>query len=940
MVKSYQRFEQANVFGVISSNSNSVWIEPEASKRKTGNLGQVIVGGLENILVWDIKTGEQIAQLTDGLPPGASDAKLSKPAETTFLKYHPETNLLAAGYADGVIKIWDLISKTVLISFNGHKSAITVLAFDTTGTRLISASKDSDIIVWDLVGESGLYKLRSHKDAITGLWCEDENWLISTSKDGLVKIWDLKSQQCVETHLAHTGECWSLGIIEDMAVTCSADSQVKLWKLDLQAENGSKLTEKGIIEKQSKQRGVEIDFAVAPDGVKFFYIQNADKTIEIYRLRKEEEISRALKKREKRLQDKGMSEEEIKEAMGSPVSLMYHLFQVVRSPYKIKSAQWTVCSNSKLELVVTTSNNSIEYYSIPYSKREPTQPAPLKLHTIDLHGQRTDIRSTSISDDNKLLATASNGSLKIWNIKTKRCIRSFECGYALTCKFLPGGALVVVGTRNGELQLFDIASSTMLDNKEGAHDAAIWSLDLTSDGRKLVTGSADKTVRFWTFEVSEGPVSDESNKTMPMLQLFHDTTLELDDDILSVVISPDDKFIAVSLLDNTVKVFFLDSMKFFLSLYGHKLPVLSMDISYDSKLIVTCSADKNIKIWGLDFGDCHKSLFAHQDSIMNVKFLPESYNFFSCSKDATVKYWDGQKFECIQKLAAHQSEVWSISVSNDGTFVISTGHDHSIRVWEETEDQVFLEEEREKEMDEQYEDTLLTSLEGGAGDEMLSVKKGDNEESEEVEGVHKQTVESLKAGERLMEALEIGVNDIIAMEEFNEQLNAWKKSKKGIQPIRPQENTLLVALKKTPEEYIIETLVKIKPSQIEDALMVMPFSYILKFLKFIDVVTTKAALLQKHISLVCKTLFFVIRFNYKELVAQKNANLKLQITRVKDNLRKSLKSNVDELGFNIEGMKFIKQQWELNHHLEFNDEYEEKNFEEKHSKKRVFGTLA
>ena len=122
--------------------------------------------------------------------------------------------------------------------------------------------------------------------------------------------------------------------------------------------------------------------------------------------------------------------------------------------------------------------------------------------------------------------------------------------------------------------------------------------------------------------------------------------------------------------------------------------------------------------------------------------------------------------------------------------------------------------------------------------------------------------------------------------------------------------------------------------------MVMPFSYILKFLKFIDVVTTKAALLQKHISLVCKTLFFVIRFNYKELVAQKNANLKLQITRVKDNLRKSLKSNVDEVGFNIEGMKFIKQQWELNHHLEFNDEYEEKNFEEKHSKKRVFGTLA
>lgn len=65
-------------------------------------------------------------------------------------------------------------------------------------------------------------------------------------------------------------------------------------------------------------------------------------------------------------------------------------------------------------------------------------------------------------------------------------------------------------------------------------------------------------------------------------------------------------------------MFFLDSFKFFLSLYGHKLPVLAMDVSSDSSLLVSGSADKNIKIWGLDFGDCHRSLFAHDDSVMQV----------------------------------------------------------------------------------------------------------------------------------------------------------------------------------------------------------------------------------------------------------------------------------------------------------------------------------
>lgn len=44
-----------------------------------------------------------------------------------------------------------------------------------------------------------------------------------------------------------------------------------------------------------------------------------------------------------------------------------------------------------------------------------------------------------------------------------------------------------------------------------------------------------------------------------------------------------------------VQVYFADTMKFFLSLYGHKLPVLCMDVSSDSTMLLTGSSDKNIK---------------------------------------------------------------------------------------------------------------------------------------------------------------------------------------------------------------------------------------------------------------------------------------------------------------------------------------------------------
>ncbi|AET39320.1 snoRNA-binding rRNA-processing protein DIP2 Ecym_4255 [Eremothecium cymbalariae DBVPG len=937
MVNSYQRFEQRSFFGVIASNSNCVWIPTEGSRTSPG---QIITSSLENINCWDIKTGNLLKTLSDSIPPGSIDAKYEKPAEVAYLEYHHETNLLAAGYADGVIKIWDMQTQTVLIIFNSHTAAITFLKFDPSGTRLISGSRDSNIIIWDLVGEVGLCKLRSHKDSITGIWFENDDWLISTSKDGLIKVWDIKSQQCVETHMAHTTECWSLAISDDLVVTANADSELKIWELDLERENGSKLKEKGIYEKQSRQRSVDVKIVTNPDEVKFFYVQNADKTTEVFRIRTSSELSKALKKREKRLKEKGISEDEIQEKIKSSfVNDIIQPFQVVRSSFKFKSAAWTRCSLSKLELVFTTSNNTIEYYSIPYKNQKPTQVAASKLYTIELQGHRTDVRSIDISEDNKLLAAASNGMLKIWNITTQSCIRTFDCGYALCCKFLPGGTLVVVGTRGGELQLFDLASSIVLENKEAAHDAAIWSLDLTSDGRRLITGSADKTVKFWNFQVEKELISSSTDKYNSRLQMVHDTTLELGEDILSVKISPEDRFLAVSLLDNTVKVFFLDSMKFFLSLYGHKLPVLSIDISYDSKLIITSSADKNIKIWGLDFGDCHRSLFAHQDAIMNVKFVPQSHNFFSCGKDGVIKYWDGVKFDCIQKLIAHKSEVWALALSSDGQFFVSVSHDRSIRVWEETEDQVFLEEEREKEMDEQYEEKLLSTLENDASDEKFARNSEEDTDVTEVTDVHKQTIESLKAGERLMEALDLGISELEAQEEYHRNLLLWNKNKSGDQPMKPQSNSILIAVNKLPEEYIMDTLVRIKPAQLEDALLVLPFSYVLKFLKFIDASIEKKQLVNNHLPLICRNLLYVVKINHKELIAQKNEELKLQINKVKDKLRAALKGNIDDLGFNIEGLKFIKQQWNVKHNFEFVDEYDQRDAETKSSKKRVFTTV-
>jgi U3 small nucleolar RNA-associated protein 12 len=60
-------------------------------------------------------------------------------------------------------------------------------------------------------------------------------------------------------------------------------------------------------------------------------------------------------------------------------------------------------------------------------------------------------------------------------------------------------AKIAVGTKAGEIQLYDIASSTLIETIK-AHEGALWSMHVRPDGKALVTGSADKDIKFWEIE--------------------------------------------------------------------------------------------------------------------------------------------------------------------------------------------------------------------------------------------------------------------------------------------------------------------------------------------------------------------------------------------------------------------------------------------------------
>lgn len=866
-------------------------------------------------------------------------------SQVTVITQSPtDHDIFAVGYENGSIRLWDSKIATVIVSFNGHRSAVTTLAFDSSGLRLASGSKDTDIILWDLIAEVGLFKLRGHKDQITGLQFlqpevlestgenEEDNaggydsssppgtYLLTTGKDALIKLWDLTSQYCIETHVAQTnGECWSLGVSPDGSgcITAGNDGELIIWSINnvslgrLSSHTLSDglpfLHNRGVLHRTGKDRTVEIKFHPQQD---YIAVHGSEKNVELFRIRSEEEVKKILARKRKRRREKQGNEQTKKDAdvevegsaetnddiSSAEVGDFFVPFVIIRTGGKVRTADWIKSKAAKaIQLLISTTNNQLEVYSVNTAetaqKSESNKSSDYsRILAVELPGHRADIRALALSSDDRMLATASNGGLKIWNVRTRACIRTFECGYALCCAFLPGDKIVVVGTKSGELELFDVASAALLDTVK-AHEGAIWTLQVHPDGRSLASGSADKTAKFWGFEVIQEEIPG-TRRTTPRLRLAHTRTLKVSDDILSLRFSPDSRLLAVALLDSTVKVFFMDSLKLFLNLYGHKLPVLSMDISFDNKLIVTCSADKNIRLWGLDFGDCHKAFFAHQDSILQVAFVPHNQDgnghyFFSSSKDRTIKYWDGDKFEQIQRLDGHHGEVWALAVSRTGNFLVSASHDKSIRIWDQTDEQIFLEEEKEKELEELYETTLATSLE----------QDEDKDGQVEVGAVSKQTIETLTAGERIAEALEVGMGDLATVREWEVARSAQPR----IAP--PSRNPLFMALGGiSAEAHVLTVLQSIKAAALHDALLVLPFAAIPALFTFLDIFATKSM----NIQLTCRILFFMLKMHHGQIVASKT--MKPMLAGIRQNLRQALKRQKDEMGYNLAALRVINAQ--------------------------------
>lgn len=196
----------------------------------------------------------------------------------------------------------------------------------------------------------------------------------------------------------------------------------------------------------------------------------------------------------------------------------------------------------------------------------------------------------------------------------------------------------------------------------------VYTVAISPDGKTLVNGSDDKTIKFWDFQTKE------------LLD-----TIQENNQIRSIAISPNGQTLVSGSKNGTVKVWDFKTRKPKKAFQGHRKIIRSMIISNDGKTLVTGSSDKTIKIWNLQTGELKQEFTNHKSSILSLALSPDEKTLISGSFDGKIKIYNLETGKLENQLLKLNQWITSLAITQDGKKLISgsanKSGDGSIQIW-------------------------------------------------------------------------------------------------------------------------------------------------------------------------------------------------------------------------------------------------------------------
>ena len=234
--------------------------------------------------------------------------------------------------------------------------------------------------------------------------------------------------------------------------------------------------------------------------------------------------------------------------------------------------------------------------------------------------------------------------------------------------FFNDGRRVVTGSRDKTLRIWNVQNGTLLGEPLQGHQGSVLSVAVSPDDRRIASGGKYGNIMIWDVE-----------RKRAVFELVEHT-----ESVNCVCFSPDGERLASGSNDGTAVIWDTKTGTVLTTLFveGFWHAVYSVAFSPVGLRLASATSDGIIRVCRTDNAELLLEFRAHDNWVCGIVWSPDDQQLISASHDKTVKFWNSITGRQIgQPCTGHTDRIRSLAIASDGSFIATASNDKTMRLW-------------------------------------------------------------------------------------------------------------------------------------------------------------------------------------------------------------------------------------------------------------------